>query len=101
MRYHSDSIGYGATKFMQSPVLPFLVFFEKMQGKPTKQKGFLIPTEPLKSLEKKGKPQGKNKESPRKGLKKNKEFQKQGKGRTRMRRIFLRENPPRHSLCAT
>ena len=36
-----------------NPVLPFLVFLEK--GKPSKKQGFFIPTEPLKSLEKKGK----------------------------------------------
>ena len=38
------------------PDLPFLVFFvEKTQGKPPKIQGFCISSEPLKSLEKKGK----------------------------------------------
>ena len=32
-----------------------LFFLGKRQGKPPKKQGFLIPTEPLKSLEKKGK----------------------------------------------
>ena len=36
-----------------SPVLP--LFFGKMQGKSRKKQGFSIPTEPLKSLEKKAK----------------------------------------------
>ena len=36
--------------------LSFLsLFFGKRQGKPPKKQGFFIPTEPLKSLEKKGK----------------------------------------------
>ena len=38
------------------PVLPFLVFFlGRRQGKPPKKQGSFIPTEALKSLEKKGK----------------------------------------------
>ena len=37
------------------PILPFLVFCWKKHEKPPKKQGFFIPTEPLKSLEKKGK----------------------------------------------
>ena len=45
------------------PVLPFLVFFlEKSKENHQKKQGFFIPTEPLKSLEKKGKKLKKNKE---------------------------------------
>ena len=36
--------------------------FGKRQGKPPKKQGFFIPTEPLKSLQKKGKNAQKNKE---------------------------------------
>ena len=37
------------------PVLLFLVFFGKRQGKPPKNQGSFVLAEPLKSLEKKGK----------------------------------------------
>ena len=44
------------------PVLPFLVFFGRRHGKPPKKQGFFIPTQSLKSLEKKGKTLEKNKQ---------------------------------------
>ena len=52
---------FGPECFWASPVLPFLVF-GKRQGKPPQKPGFVILTEPLKSLEKKGKNAQKNKE---------------------------------------
>ena len=61
--------------------LSFLsLFFGKRQGQPPKKQGFVIPTEPPKTLEKKGKTLKKT----RKSLQgeKNKEFQKTRKGRT-------------------
>ena len=49
--------------WVNSPVLPFLVFW-KTAGKTTKKKqGFFIPAEPLKSLEKKGETLKKTKNS--------------------------------------
>ena len=75
----------------QIPVLPFLVFFffakKNNQGKsPKKKQGFFIPTEPLKSLERKGKTLKKTRNSliPKKtrNSKKNKE-----------RKDMDRENP--------
>ena len=40
------------------PTLSFVsLIFQENAGKPTKKQGFFIPTEPLKSLEKKGKTQ--------------------------------------------
>ena len=38
-----------------NPILPFLVFFGKGKENPPEKQGFLIPTERVKSLEKKGK----------------------------------------------
>ena len=40
---------------MHHPVLPFLVFLEKGKEDLPKKQGMFIPTEPLKSMEKKGK----------------------------------------------
>ena len=62
------------------PVLPFLVFFGKRQGKPPKKQGFLIPTEPLKSLEKERKTLKKTRNSSQ--GKNTRNSQKARKGRT-------------------
>ena len=71
----------GRVKTGQFPVLPFLFFcWKKRRGKPPKKQGFLIPTEPLKSLEKMGKTLEKNKEFPSQG-EKNKELQRKNKER--------------------
>ena len=56
------------------PCPSFPCFFGKRQGKPPKKQGFFIPTEPLKSLEKKGKTPKKPRNSSQ--GEKNKEFQK-------------------------
>ena len=45
-----------------APVLPFLVFFGEKARRTTKKQGFFIPTEPLKSLEKRAKTLKKNNE---------------------------------------
>ena len=58
--------------------LSFL-FFGKRQGNPQKKQGFLIPTEPLKSLEKKGKTLKKKQGIPRKEKKTRNSKKKQGK----------------------
>ena len=62
------------------PCPSFPCFFGKWQGKPPKEQGFFIPTEPLKSLEKKRKTLKKTRNSLQ--GQKNKEFQKTRKGRT-------------------
>ena len=62
------------------PVLPFLVFFGKRHGKPPKKQGFVMPTEPLKSLEKKGKTLEKTRNSSQ--GKKPRNSKKTRKGRT-------------------
>ena len=46
------------------PVLPSLAFLEKGKENHPKKQGFFIPSEPLKSLEKKGKPLKKTRNSP-------------------------------------
>ena len=43
---------YGITRFVPCPSF---VFLKKRQGNPLKKQGLFIPTEPLKSLEEKGK----------------------------------------------
>ena len=69
--------------------LSFLsLFFWKWKGKPPKKQGFFIPTEPLKSLEKKGKTLKKNKEFL--ARRKNKEFQKNKERKDRVS-TFVRE----------
>ena len=76
------------------PVLPFLVFLEKGRENPPKKQGFFIPTEPLKSLEKKGKTLKKNKEFL--ARRKNKEFQKNKERKDRVGfrgKLFLRYSP--------
>ena len=62
------------------PVLPFLVFLEKGTENPPKKQGFFIPTEPLKSLEKKGKTLEKTRNSSQ--GKKTRNSKKTRKGRT-------------------
>ena len=77
---HYRTVSYYAIVVYYAPhTLSFLsLFFWKKAGKTTKKQGFFIPTEPLKSLEKKGKNGQKNKEIL--ARRKNKEFQKkQGK----------------------
>ena len=56
-------------EFQTLPVLPFLGFFRKMARKTAKKTWIFIPTEPLKSLDKKGKTL-KKKGKPRKKEKK-------------------------------
>ena len=58
----------------ESPCPSFPCFLEKGTENPPKKQGFFIPTEPLKSLEKKGKTLEKTRNSSQ--GKKNKEFQK-------------------------
>ena len=60
------------------PVLPFLVFFGKWQGKPPKKQGFFIPTEPLKSLERREKHSNKKTRNSLQGQK-TRNSKKQGK----------------------
>ena len=57
------------------PCPSFPCFLGKRQGKPPKKQGFFIPTEPLKSLEKKGKTLEKTRKSSKK-RRKIKEIQK-------------------------
>ena len=70
----------------KKPVLPFLVFFWKTARKTTKKQGFSIPTEPLKSLEKKGKTLRKTQRIPKKQG-------KEGQGRPQLGPRNLSENP--------
>ena len=69
----------GFVVFLLLLLLVFLVFLfgEKTQGKPPKNTGLFIPTEPLKSLQDKGKTQKKN--NPRKKKIRNSQKSKQGK----------------------
>ena len=54
---------HGHDCYMNSKPCPsFPCFFGERHGKPQKKQGYFIPTEPLKSLEKKGKNAQKNKE---------------------------------------
>ena len=75
MRCSHSKAGKTGAKNGQNPVLPFLVFFKEKgrENPPPKKQGFFIPTEPLKSLEKKGKNAQKNKELL--ARRKNREFQ--------------------------
>ena len=68
---------------VEDPVLPFLVIsLENGKENHQKKQGFFLPSEPLKSLEKKGKTFKKTRKSSQE-RKKNKEFQtKTRKGRT-------------------
>ena len=87
--------GLNQPGFGTIPVLPFLVFLEKRQGKPPKKQGLFIPTEPLKSLEKKRKTLKKTRNSSQ--GKKTRNSQKTRKGRTGIRRDYhspVRHNPP-------
>ena len=62
------------------PCPSFPCFFGKTRGKPPKKQGFFIPTEPLKSLEKKGKTLKKTRNSSQ-GKKTRKSKKKQRKDR--------------------
>ena len=68
--------------FWDLPCPSFPCFLGKRQGKPPKKQGFFIPTEPLKSLEKKGKTLNKTKEIL--AAEENKEFPKNKEGKDRV-----------------
>ena len=70
-------------RFWKLPCPSFPCFFRKRQGKPAKKQGIFIPTEPLKSLEKKRKTLQKYKEFL--AREKHKEFKK---GKERKDRVF-------------
>ena len=77
----------------QNPVLPFLVFLEKGR-KTTKKQGFFIPTEPLKSLEKKRKTVKKTRKSSQGEKTRNSKKNKEGQGTLfeTLRKWFLRRS---------
>ena len=70
-----------ALRINSLPCPSFPCFFGKRQGKPPKKQGFFIPTEPLKSLEKKGKTVKKTRKSSQ--GEKTRNSKKTRKGRTR------------------
>ena len=73
--------------FRTFPCPSFPCFFGKMPGKPPKKQGFFIPTEPLKSLEKKGKTLKKTRNSSH-GKKQGIPKKKTRKGRRGFRDLF-------------
>ena len=80
------------------PVLPFLVFLAQGKENLKKSKDFLFPTEPLKSLERKGKTH-KNAMHSSQGEKKQGNKRKQGKeGHGRQRNRY---SPHRHLIAWT
>ena len=73
--------GFGPLSTIATTPCPsFPCFLRNRQRKPPKKQGFFIPTEPLKSLEKKGKKLEKTRKSSKK-RRKNKEIQKKNKER--------------------
>ena len=68
---------------VSNPVLHFLAFFGKRQGKPQKKQGFFIPTEPpnpWKRREKRSKKQGIPRRGKKQGIPKKQGKEGQGKG---------------------